>query len=433
MGPGANFEEESMDYMPYAKSNAATAAAAAGALPPRGASTPKRPITSDYIYRTSTPGNPGNKTEFLVASPGYSDLAPTPRGKARGGKGGRWKGRGKGRRGGRGPAAAAVNTEAGLGYLGDFAEEQEREDGNEEEGYLNALEGGVSGVSAGAGGGGGATGSSPYRTRGNRVVIPTEVDGDYEYAPTPSSLRVGRAARREVEMYAEEQPESAPAATAVTSRASRRDKASRRAAAAATGEGGRGTGGGAYGSRYLNTKLPRPPERRKKREKAIPFTGNLKHWFHRTLGSQMGLGLLGGKLEGEMPSRAEQALRHCLSGRMRRWLMYEFHYSAIDRPYFLKNELQELLQVRALGMEGRGAQTMVPLYSCSSASVYKHLCISSCVSLAVYLHLCMYHSIGLGTSDTSKVSGVWEGYSWGLPWEAFLLYTSTSSVSSASD
>ena len=352
MGPGAYQEDDSMDYLPYGKSNAVAATAAAAALPPKGASTPKRPITSDYIYRTSTPGNPGNKTEFLVASPGYSDLAPTPRGKGRGGKGARGKGRGKGRRGGRGGAAATA--EAAIGYLGDFAEAEEEE---EEEGYLNALEGGVSGAS---GLGVGVTGGSPYRTRGNRVVIPTEVDGDFEYAPTPSSLRVGRGARREVEGYAEEQPDPAPVATAATGRASRRDKASRRAAAAAESGAAGGRGGAGYGSRHAGAKLPRLPERRKKREKAIPFTGNLKHWFHRTVGSQMGMGGMGvnGRMDGELPSRAEQTLRHCLSGRMRRWLMYEFHYSAIDRPYFLRNELQDLLQVCGCGERGGGANHM---------------------------------------------------------------------------
>ncbi|KAG2495072.1 hypothetical protein HYH03_006683 [Edaphochlamys debaryana] len=37
----------------------------------------------------------------------------------------------------------------------------------------------------------------------------------------------------------------------------------------------------------------------------------------------------------------EAQLRHCLSPRVRRWCMYEFLYSAIDRPWFMRNELQE--------------------------------------------------------------------------------------------
>ncbi len=37
---------------------------------------------------------------------------------------------------------------------------------------------------------------------------------------------------------------------------------------------------------------------------------------------------------------AEVALRHCLSGRTRRWVAAEFVYSAIDRPYFMRSELQ---------------------------------------------------------------------------------------------
>ncbi|GIL51183.1 hypothetical protein Vafri_7252 [Volvox africanus] len=40
-------------------------------------------------------------------------------------------------------------------------------------------------------------------------------------------------------------------------------------------------------------------------------------------------------------SAAEIALRHCLGPRMRRWCMYEFVYSALDRPWFLRNELLE--------------------------------------------------------------------------------------------
>jgi hypothetical protein len=37
--------------------------------------------------------------------------------------------------------------------------------------------------------------------------------------------------------------------------------------------------------------------------------------------------------------------------RFRRWIGYEFHCSAIDRPYFMRSELGELLQVRVAGGE----------------------------------------------------------------------------------
>lgn len=44
--------------------------------------------------------------------------------------------------------------------------------------------------------------------------------------------------------------------------------------------------------------------------------------------------------DGEPLPAAEVVLRHCLgSPRVRRWCMYEFHYSALDRPWFLRNEL----------------------------------------------------------------------------------------------
>lgn len=46
---------------------------------------------------------------------------------------------------------------------------------------------------------------------------------------------------------------------------------------------------------------------------------------------------------GEPMCRAELALRHCLSSRVKRWAMYEFHYSALDRPWFMHNEMAELL------------------------------------------------------------------------------------------
>jgi hypothetical protein len=39
------------------------------------------------------------------------------------------------------------------------------------------------------------------------------------------------------------------------------------------------------------------------------------------------------------------------SGRVRRWIVYEFFYSAIDRPWFMRNELQELLAVGACAWE----------------------------------------------------------------------------------
>jgi hypothetical protein len=43
----------------------------------------------------------------------------------------------------------------------------------------------------------------------------------------------------------------------------------------------------------------------------------------------------------------EVALKRALNQpRLRRWVGYEFHCSAIDRPYFMRSELGELLQVR---------------------------------------------------------------------------------------
>eukprot|EP00955_Chlamydomonas_euryale_P010366 111405-Chlamydomonas_euryale.AAC.3 len=48
----------------------------------------------------------------------------------------------------------------------------------------------------------------------------------------------------------------------------------------------------------------------------------------------------------DLPGREESVLRHCLSSqRARRWCAFEFHCSALDRPWFLRNELAELLQL----------------------------------------------------------------------------------------
>lgn len=45
---------------------------------------------------------------------------------------------------------------------------------------------------------------------------------------------------------------------------------------------------------------------------------------------------------GEPMTPAEVTLRHCLSARTRRWAAAEFFCSAIDRPYFMRSELQVL-------------------------------------------------------------------------------------------
>lgn len=51
----------------------------------------------------------------------------------------------------------------------------------------------------------------------------------------------------------------------------------------------------------------------------------------------------GGAVQGETGQPmgpAESKLRHCLTARTRRWAVAEFFYSAIDRPWFLRNELK---------------------------------------------------------------------------------------------
>jgi hypothetical protein len=42
-----------------------------------------------------------------------------------------------------------------------------------------------------------------------------------------------------------------------------------------------------------------------------------------------------------MCAPAEAKLRHLIhSTAVQRWIMYEWHYSAIDRPYFMRSEMQ---------------------------------------------------------------------------------------------
>lgn len=54
-----------------------------------------------------------------------------------------------------------------------------------------------------------------------------------------------------------------------------------------------------------------------------------------------------------LASAAERCLRHALGGsRVRRWAMCEFHYSSLDRPYFMRSDMDDYLaalRVRALG------------------------------------------------------------------------------------
>lgn len=50
---------------------------------------------------------------------------------------------------------------------------------------------------------------------------------------------------------------------------------------------------------------------------------------------------------------AEVELRHCLTAKARKWCMYEFFYSAIDRPWFLDSGMRRLLAHVGLGATPR--------------------------------------------------------------------------------
>ena len=47
-----------------------------------------------------------------------------------------------------------------------------------------------------------------------------------------------------------------------------------------------------------------------------------------------------GEESGLSPGEPELALRRCLDARTRRWAAAEFFYSAVDRPWFMQNELK---------------------------------------------------------------------------------------------
>ena len=47
-----------------------------------------------------------------------------------------------------------------------------------------------------------------------------------------------------------------------------------------------------------------------------------------------------GEESGFPPGEAELSLRRCLDARTRRWAAAEFFYSAVDRPWFMQNELK---------------------------------------------------------------------------------------------
>lgn len=65
-------------------------------------------------------------------------------------------------------------------------------------------------------------------------------------------------------------------------------------------------------------------------------------------------------------ARSDAALRHMLSGGLRRWVLYEWLYPAIDRPWFMKNELQVGVGVCGLG---RKRNTGVQVCGPSSSSI----------------------------------------------------------------
>jgi hypothetical protein len=69
---------------------------------------------------------------------------------------------------------------------------------------------------------------------------------------------------------------------------------------------------------------------------------------------------------GEPITAAEVGLRHCLSARARRWAAAEFFCSAIDRPYFMRSELQ-VLHRRCMHLTQSAAAVLTPQRQFSTA------------------------------------------------------------------
>lgn len=66
-----------------------------------------------------------------------------------------------------------------------------------------------------------------------------------------------------------------------------------------------------------------------------------------------------GEESGLPPGEPELALRRCLDARTRRWAAAEFFYSAVDRPWFMQNELKVCLSASWRPISGGWAR---PLY-----------------------------------------------------------------------
>lgn len=103
---------------------------------------------------------------------------------------------------------------------------------------------------------------------------------------------------------------------------------------------------------------PQPRLRRRKPlpEKFPPVQNSLRLLFS-TWGPYHGFSTPGAQGQvspplgetGEPMSLSEGVLRRALTPKFRRWAMYEFHYSALDRPWFMKNELQDFMNHLGIG------------------------------------------------------------------------------------
>ena len=89
-----------------------------------------------------------------------------------------------------------------------------------------------------------------------------------------------------------------------------------------------------------------------------------------------------------LPGLAEVRLRHCLDPRVRRWCSYEFFCSAIDRAWFMRNELADYLSHVGIPQGTRLARPELAIIRASLGSP-RRLSLSylrqasSCSSLAV--------------------------------------------------
>ncbi|WIA17880.1 hypothetical protein OEZ85_009380 [Tetradesmus obliquus] len=403
---GDDAEEGSGDHDAAAEDAADGLASMRGS---QGWGTPKRPSGNavDFgIFRTGTPGGVGRASEFLLASPGVSDkqLPPmplpspsgrrgrplygaaaasaaaaaaaggprSPAGRGRRGRGGRGRGRRGGSRGGGGGSGSRAGAgrdsggssgqrggsfgggDGGMGSEGGMGGSDADAGSEEEPELMDASELAGPGLSSPhlrthsasepprsvvllgkrSAGGAAAGDDAGEETPASRRSVRQRMDGGQPFmVPQPlfSGGGAGSAAAGELAELASDMAAAAAAAAQEGQQYGRKGRGRRGEGDGddAAGEDGRGRGTRS-GRGKRKQAHPAPRNQRKPRRPTAAPRGQAR--------------------VSEMYAPAEARLRHMVgSSALQRWAMYEWHYSAVDRPYFMRSEMQDLLDGLGLG------------------------------------------------------------------------------------